>query len=155
MARAIVMPSLGMYTVEGVLVKWLKPTGASVTAGEPVAEIETEKVLADVAAPESGILHHVAEPGTTLQVESVLGYVLAPGEAAPEPTGPVAEPTTPAPVPQAATEAGPSPRPEIIASPNARRLAAELKVSLAGITGTGPGGRITEDDVRAAKGSGS
>ena len=63
MARPIVMPSFGMYTAEGTLVPWLKPPGAIVEAGEPVVEIETEKAVTEVAAPESGILHHVVEPG--------------------------------------------------------------------------------------------
>ena len=152
MARAIVMPSFGMYTAEGILAQWLKPSGTRVEAGEPVAEIETEKVVTEITAPEAGILHHVVEPGALLQVESLLGYVLAPGERAPVPDespAPAARPTdaalpsTPAPTPKRS-------RTESFASPNARRLALELGVDLAGLTGTGPGGRITETDVRAA-----
>jgi pyruvate dehydrogenase E2 component (dihydrolipoamide acetyltransferase) len=151
-ARAIVMPSFGMYTAEGILAQWLKPSGTRVEAGEPVAEIETEKVVTEITAPEAGILHHVVEPGALLQVESLLGYVLAPGERAPVPDespAPAASPTdaalpsTPAPTPKRS-------RTESFASPNARRLALELGVDLAGLTGTGPGGRITETDVRAA-----
>jgi pyruvate dehydrogenase E2 component (dihydrolipoamide acetyltransferase) len=157
LARAIVMPSFGMYTAEGVLAQWLKPSGASVEAGEPVAEIETEKVVTEVTAPEAGILHHVAELGALLQVESLLGYVLAPGESAPAP-----EESSPAPAANSTSAAipstpvlSPAPTPkrargESFASPNARRLAAELGVDIAGLTGTGPGGRITETDVRAA-----
>jgi pyruvate dehydrogenase E2 component (dihydrolipoamide acetyltransferase) len=145
MARAIVMPSYGMYTAEGTLVRWLKPTGAEIVAGEVIAEIETEKATAELTAPDTGILHQVVTPGTLLQVESLVGYVLAPGEAAPteeavEPARPVVAAAPPA----RATDARP------VASPNARRLAAELAVDLDGLTGTGPGGRISEDDVRAA-----
>jgi pyruvate dehydrogenase E2 component (dihydrolipoamide acetyltransferase) len=156
-ARAIVMPSFGMYTAEGILAQWLKPSGTSVAAGEPVAEIETEKVVTEVTAPVAGILHHVAEPGTLLQVESLLGYVLAPGERAPapdeSPPTPAAASTSAAVPSEPASTREPAPRrsrSESFASPNARRLALELGVDLAGLTGTGPGGRITETDVRAA-----
>jgi pyruvate dehydrogenase E2 component (dihydrolipoamide acetyltransferase) len=141
------MPSFGMYTVEGTVARWLKPSGARVEAGEPVLEIETEKALADVQAPESGILHHVAEPGALVQVEELLGYVLAPGEA--PPVRPAAGAGGPArseePLTAPAAPAGGG-----VASPNARRVAAELGVDLAAVRGTGPGGRITETDVRTA-----
>jgi pyruvate dehydrogenase E2 component (dihydrolipoamide acetyltransferase) len=143
--RPIVMPSFGMYTAEGTLMQWLKPSGVFVSAGEPVAEIETEKALAEVTAPESGILHHVAGPGAILQIESVLGYILAQGETPPEPAA-----TTREPAPSRLSTGAPPQRDETFASPNARRVAAEIGVDLAGLTGTGPGGRITEADVRAA-----
>jgi pyruvate dehydrogenase E2 component (dihydrolipoamide acetyltransferase) len=146
MARAIVMPSYGMYTAEGILLRWLKPTGAEIVAGEVIAEIETDKATADLTAPETGMLHQVAAPGTQLQVESLVGYVLAPGEAAP--ADEIAEPVRPASVAPASLGAPTEGRP--VASPNARRLAAELGVDLAELTGTGAGGRISEDDVRAA-----
>lgn len=157
MAHAIVMPSYGMYTAEGSLARWVVHSGAAVEAGDVVAEIETEKALADVTAPASGILHQVAEPGAQLEVESLIGYVLAPDEAAPEPETPELGPSA-----DAEPLRGPPPertalraRGEAFASPNARRLAAELGVDLAGLTGTGPGGRIGEADVRAAHGRSS
>ena len=53
MARLIVMPSFGMYTAEGTVIQWLRPSGAAVEAGEPVLELETEKALAEVTAPEA------------------------------------------------------------------------------------------------------
>ena len=146
MAHAIVMPSYGMYTAEGTLAQWLKPSGARVVAGEVIAEIETEKAIADLTAPADGILHHLVEPGALLQVESLLGYVLAPGERPPDAVSndsPTPDASAPAPVPV--------PDPDrVIASPNSRRLATELGVDLAGVSGTGPGGRISEDDVRSA-----
>ena len=145
--RAIVMPTFGMYDAEGTLVRWLKPSGASVAAGESVAEIETEKVLADVTAPESGFLYHVAAPGAMLQVESLLGYVLAAGEDPPEPAR-IEDARQLQARPSAAASRQ---RSDVFASPNARRVAAELGVDLAGVRGTGPRGRITEDDVREAK----
>lgn len=143
-----------MYEAEGTLVRWLKPSGSSVEAGEVVAEIETEKVLAEVIAPVAGVLHHVATPGTHLEVESVMGYVLAPGEAVP--VQEAQEPAKPAhaAVPDVVGLDAPS-ESRSAASPNARRLAAELGVDLADLAGSGPGGRIREDDVRAAAERGS
>lgn len=143
------MPSYGMYTAEGTLVRWLKPTGAEVAAREVIAEIETEKATADVAAPADGILHQIAEPGTLLQVQSLMGYILAPGENPPERRSDDDDDASAVPAPT------PTPPPALDrdlarASPNARRLASELGVELTGLAGTGPGGRITEDDVRAA-----
>ena len=152
MARAIVMPSYGMYVAEGTLAQWLKASGEQVEAGELIAEIETEKATADVVAPEAGILHHVVEPGAALEVESLIGYILAPGEAAPSATEAPVEASGPSIAdlsPRFERQAG-----EVHASPNARRLARELGVDLARVDGTGPGGRITEVDVRGASNDG-
>src|SRR5688572_10062150 len=93
------MPSLGMYTAEGTVTAWMHPPGAAVGAGEVVAEITTEKATYEIEAPEEGLLHVVAEIGTTLPVQGVIGYVLAPGEAPPTAAvGPVAvAPATSAP----------------------------------------------------------
>jgi pyruvate dehydrogenase E2 component (dihydrolipoamide acetyltransferase) len=146
------MPSFGMYTVEGTVVRWLKPSGAAIEAGEPVLEIETDKALADVVAPEAGLLHHLAEPGEVVQVESLLGYVLEPGENVPHPET-SGEAVSGGQIDQAPL-AVPTPGGSF-ASPNARRVAAELGVDLVRVTGTGPGGRITESDVRAAAGEGA
>jgi pyruvate dehydrogenase E2 component (dihydrolipoamide acetyltransferase) len=145
-ARPIVMPSFGMYTVEGVLSVWLQPSGVNVKAGEPVLEIETEKSTAEVTAPESGILHHIARPGDRLQVESLIGYVLGPGEKAPESGGDISRTVaTVAPV-----SAMPVERPDVVqASPIARRLAKENGIDLSLVKGSGPGGRILEADIDA------
>jgi len=84
MACRIVMPSFGMYTVEGTVGRWLRPAGARVEAGEPVVELTTEKASYEVEAPAAGILHPVAAEGAPLTVEGLIGYVLAEGEAPPE-----------------------------------------------------------------------
>ena len=83
MARAIVMPSMGMYTEEGVLTAWLRPAGARVAMGDPVAEITTEKATFEIPAPEEGVLHPVAAIGSNLRVEALMGFILRNGEAAP------------------------------------------------------------------------
>jgi pyruvate dehydrogenase E2 component (dihydrolipoamide acetyltransferase) len=168
------MPSLGMYTAEGALTAWLRPDGATVAAGEPVAEITTEKASYEIEAPGDGTLHAVAAVGATLPVQGILGYVLAPGEAPPTPAGggggeagergsggagergggEAGAIPSPRPSPMgrgsAAASASPHPPSEIRASPVARRLAAQHGVELAGLTGSGPGGRIVEADVLAA-----
>lgn len=150
MPRPIVMPSMGMYTEEGVLTAWLRPAGARVEAGEPVVEITTEKAAFEVPAPAAGILHPVAGVGTNLRVEALMGYVLAEGEQAPAAAEQASSPASrEAPRAPSAVQHDPSPASPLRASPAARRLAADAGVDLARVAGTGPGGRIVEADVRA------
>ncbi|HEV7508100.1 MAG TPA: dihydrolipoamide acetyltransferase family protein [Thermoanaerobaculia bacterium] len=134
MAQRIVMPSFGMYTAEGNLGRWLVPADSAVEAGDLIVEVVTEKATYEVESPGSGILHPVAVEGENLTVEGLIGWILAEGEALPEPEG--------------AKRAMPE---RIKASPIARRLAAEKGIDLATLTGTGPGGRIVEADVLAAE----
>ncbi len=142
------MPSFGMYTVEGKLAGWLRPSGSKVHEGEAIAEIETEKALHEIEAPTAGILHHVANPGAELQVESLIGYILAIGEEPPSISPPH---TGVAPSPLAREPAVASRfESEVRSSPIARRLAKEFGIQLSGIKGSGPNGRIVEADVRAA-----
>ncbi len=122
-----------MYTAEGNLGRWLVPAGSTVEAGDLIVEVVTEKATYEVESPGSGILHPVAVEGENLTVEGLIGWILAEGEALPEPEG--------------AKRSEPE---RIKASPVARRLAAEKGVDLATLTGTGPGGRIVEADVLAA-----
>jgi pyruvate dehydrogenase E2 component (dihydrolipoamide acetyltransferase) len=151
-ARAIVMPSMGMYTEEGVLTAWLCPAGARVAMGDPVAEITTEKATFEIPAPEEGILHPVAPVGTSLRVEALMGYILLNGEAAPAGAADDASvPQTNAPpvetssVPKSdAPASGP-----LRASPLAKKLAAQHGINLQQAKGTGPGGRIVEADILA------
>jgi pyruvate/2-oxoglutarate dehydrogenase complex dihydrolipoamide acyltransferase (E2) component len=160
MARAIVMPVMGMYTEEGVLTAWLRPAGERVEAGDAVAEITTEKSAFEIPAPTSGILHPVVEVGSNLRVESLMGYILVDGEPVPpigaesdskendreiqrgRPAQPETDGTGNAPT-QTQTDKRP------VASPVARRLASQHGIDLTVVKGTGPGGRIVESDVRA------
>lgn len=159
------MPSLGMYTIEGEVTRWLVPDGAAVEEGQPVLELTTEKAVAEVAAPASGVLHWVLREGALVKVQGLLGYVLAPGEAPPtlsdaqaEPRGRTGTGTSAPPPPRLRVLAPPgtrasgsqSPGGELRATPVARRRAAELGVDLMTVVGTGPGGRITEADIVAA-----
>ncbi|MBI3971012.1 MAG: 2-oxo acid dehydrogenase subunit E2 [Chloroflexi bacterium] len=156
----IVMPSLGMYTIEGEVTKWLVPSGAAVEGDQPVLELTTEKSTVEITAPTAGILHHVLPVGGQVKVQGLLGYILAPGEAPPAvvpPHLPVPSPTRgdgdlrrPTAVPLSRLGRGARGEGDRSASPLARRRSAELGVDLAQVTGTGPGGRITEADVDAA-----
>ena len=150
MARAIVMPSMGMYTEEGVLTSWLRATGSRVTVGEPVAEITTEKATFEIPAPDAGTLHTVAAVGTTLRVESLMGYILQDGEAVPAATN--AKPAAESRVLAYASSANNQTFPAVgslRATPVAKRMAAQHHIDLREVMGTGPGGRIVEADIQA------
>lgn len=144
------MPSMGMYTEEGVLTAWLRAAGSRVTVGEPVAEITTEKATFEIPAPEEGTLHPVATVGTTLRVEVLMGYILRDGE--PVPAATKASPASESPMPASVSSAnnqnfaavGP-----LRASPVAKRMAAQHGIELKQVTGSGPGGRIVEADIQA------
>ena len=103
MAHPIVMPSFGMYTAEGTLHAWSRADGALVQAGDPIAEIETEKSTNEITAPATGRLCHVARPGAPLKEQDVFGYILGQGESAPgasagaRPSGACATTAPPAP----------------------------------------------------------
>ena len=169
MRREILMPRLSDAVEEGVLVTWFVEPGATVTEGDLIAEIQVEKVSAEVRAPAAGrVAELLVEPGAVVPQEAVLAVLEtgaadvaaaeAPSTGTPSTAG--VPPSTGVAYPPAAATAGPtgpvpasaprtalSPAP---ASPAARRLARELGVDLALVTGSGPGGRIVEADVRAA-----
>ncbi len=157
------MPKLGLTMEEGTIVEWLVPDGAEITAGSPVLLIETDKTETEVEAAHTGTLRITAEVGETYPCGAVIGEVFAadedPGANAPTPapsataTATAPEPVTTEPVttesaPVAEVVAAtPAAGGRIIASPNARRVATERGVDLATVRGTGPGGRITSEDV--------
>ena len=164
MATPLNMPQMGYDMHEGTLVRWLKSEDDEVSLGEPIAEIETDKAVVEVEATAAGLLRKIlAAEGTTVPVGQPIAIIGEAGEdieglgvddsssddseATPEePTGiplppPIVEPEL------LATEAPPESEHEMRASPVARRLAAERGIDLSLITGTGPGNRITRDDV--------
>jgi len=159
LAEPIVMPSFGMYTAEGILVGWLQPSGARVTAGDPILLIETEKATQEVVAPADGILHQAARIGERLTEQEVVGFILADGEVPPlfegelvTATGQPFAPRRAATRGQPAAEKALPERPPggVIATPAARKLARTANIDLTRLTGSGPGGRIVEADVEAA-----
>jgi pyruvate dehydrogenase E2 component (dihydrolipoamide acetyltransferase) len=153
------MPQMGYDMEQGIVVRWIKAEGDQVKRGEPLAEIETDKAVVEMESLAAGVLRKImAEAGSTVPVGQVIAIVADPEEdiadvvaaAASAPaethTAPQATPVTPAPAAPAPTEQRASAA-EIKASPVARRLAQEKGLDLAQVTGTGPGGRITREDV--------
>ncbi len=162
MATVVAMPKLGFDMAEGLLVRWVKREGEPVEKGEILAEIETDKATVEVEAPRGGVLRsQVVAEKTSVPVGApiaVLGTADEPidlqallGEpaASASPAVPAAPPIAPAASFPAAAPAADDEGP-VRASPLARRLAAERGLSLAGLRGSGPGGRITKHDVEAA-----
>jgi len=149
MRQEILMPTLSEEVLEGVLVTWFVVPGASVRAGDLVAEVQVEKVSEEVRAPADGYLVETLVGQGDLVRQGAPIAVLEVG--APEEVEPQA--THPA-VPAGASLPEGASRPEAAApapaSPAARRLARELGVDLAGLSGSGPGGRVVEADVREA-----
>jgi 2-oxoglutarate decarboxylase len=146
----IVMPQMGESVNEGVVLEWHKAAGDAIAADETLVEISTDKVDAEVPAPASGtVTELLVEPGETVTVGQVLARMEATNGAGA---------ATPAAAPPAAASAAPTPGTpapapadgDANASPVARRAAAAHGVSLDGVAGSGPGGRITKDDVLAA-----
>ncbi len=140
MAHDIIMPVLGMNQDTGTLVRWLKAAGDSVSQGDPVVEIATDKITVELDAPATGTLSAwLAAEGDEVPVGQAMAYVLAAGE-----DMPAAAPVSPASSPAAES---PPPAPRVAASPVARRLAASHGLDLADIPA--PGGRIGRQDVEA------
>lgn len=158
MATLIVMPKLGLTMTEGRVGRWLKAPGDLVQAGEPILEVETEKLTVEVEAPASGILAHVlAEEGSTLPVSAPLAVITAPDETIdletlvpsqqPAPAGSAAPARATAPSTGAPTTSASDAGGELRATPAARKLARDHGIDLRLVRGTGPGGRITAEDV--------
>jgi pyruvate dehydrogenase E2 component (dihydrolipoamide acetyltransferase) len=168
MASPILMPDLGSGMEEGLLLNWTKQVGDTIKDGDVIAEIETDKTTVEVPVHASGtITELVGEPGQTLKVGEVIGYVDSNGAAQSAPAAdakPAAQAASanggsaPAQAaPAAETEAPEVAEPEeeadgnlpggVKASPVARKMAAERDIDLKRVKGTGPGGRITKSDV--------
>ncbi len=180
MAKEVTMPKMGYDMEEGTLAKWLKQPGDSVARGEPIAEIETDKVTIEVESFDSGVLKkHLVDEGTTVPVGAPIAIIddgsdddeevseSAPAEA-PETQigeGGAAAPSSDAaakvpdqvPAQQREDARAPQPAPSangggrVIATPAARRIAADRGVDLHAVQGSGPGGRIVRADVEGAQ----
>ncbi len=149
MVARIVMPRLSLTMKEGTVVQWFRKEGEAVQKGEPLVEILSEKVTYDMEAPESGVLRKIlASEGENVPIDQAIGIITGPDEALPE-----AEFATPAAETtlqeiKAKKPKTPAETERILASPAAKRLAKELGVDLEQVAGTGPEGRIVEEDVK-------
>jgi len=164
MPTDVVMPQMGESIFEGTITKWLKQPGDKVQRDEPLFEISTDKVDAEIPAPASGTLQEIkVQAGNTVQVNTVVGVIgdgdaaaapapapapAAKKEAAPPPPGPSAPaPAAKQPEPEPEAESGEQGR--VRSSPLVRKIAKDNNVDLAKVPGTGLGGRITKEDIEA------
>ncbi len=156
MATEFHLPDIGEGLTEAMIVHWHVAVGEAVAQDGPLVEVETDKAVVDIPAPVGGVLlHQGGAAGDTLPVESLLAVIGDEGEAWEPGAGPppaaTVQPEPAAPIvgrlSDSAETVG-SHRPGML--PKVRRLAEQLGVDPALVTGTGPGGRITEDDLRQA-----
>jgi pyruvate dehydrogenase E2 component (dihydrolipoamide acetyltransferase) len=147
------MPKLGHAMTEGTVLHWHKRAGEQVKQGEPVLTVETDKAEVEVESPTAGILARLsATEGEVVQVGGELAVIALNGESIPTETAAKPAAATPAgaaPAPKASSAAAPR-QGRVLASPRAKRIAAESGIDLTGISGSGPDGMITEEDVRRA-----
>jgi pyruvate/2-oxoglutarate dehydrogenase complex dihydrolipoamide acyltransferase (E2) component len=150
MPLAIKLPDMGTNVAECKVLTWRVQEGQPVKRGDILADIETDKAVAELESTAEGVLlRHVVKAGAVAEMGEVLAYVGHPGEpvpgsgAAPAPAGTPAPVSPAAPTAQASAAAGP--RPQV--SPMVRNLAARLGVDITLVHGTGAGGIITRDDV--------
>jgi len=151
----VIMPALGMAQETGKVLRWLKAEGDEVAKGEPLMEVETDKVTVEIEAPTDGLLAGLrAAEGADVPVGQPVAVILAPGEALPENgSSPAAEqaPVAAAPVTAPTVQAPAREGRRRLASPKARRLAAEQGVDLDALEeGSGPGGAVVAADVLAS-----
>ncbi len=176
MAVDVIMPQMGESIFEGTITKWLKKPGDKIERDEPLFEISTDKVDAEIPAPTAGVLREIkVSEGQTVPVQTVVAVIEATGasgaaaapSAAPAPSPAKGEAPKPAPVtakPEAAKPAGSAPPPtakpaaaapggngqKVRSSPLVRRIAREHKIDLTQVPGTGAGGRVSKRDILAA-----
>jgi pyruvate dehydrogenase E2 component (dihydrolipoamide acetyltransferase) len=168
MANEVKLPRLGQGMEAGTITKWLKSPGDTVAKGEPLFEIDTDKVTQEVEADYAGVLLKITLESGEAPVGQTIAYIGKEGEEVAEAATPEPVEATPAPTP-APAEATPAPTPEpdsaqpnqiresapasgsnggrIKASPLARRIARERGIDLSSLSGTGPDGRIVAEDV--------
>jgi len=155
MATDVVMPQMGESVAEGTIVRWMKKVGDKVDRDEPLFEISTDKVDAEIPSPAAGILSEIrANEGDTVPVNSVVA-VIGTGAEAPAPAPAAKKPgPTPPPAPKSAEAPTAAAVSDAVVgsertSPLVRQLAREHNVDLSNVQGTGIGGRVTKDDVLA------
>ncbi len=154
MAKAVIMPKFGFTQEESTIVAWLKQEGDFVERGDPIAEVTTDKINMEIEAPETGYLRGIRfQAGQEVPVTEVIAFILQEGEDIPTDMPEVVE--APGPGASAGAEAAPTSSVPaagtVIAAvtPVARRMAEAEGIDLTQVEGTGPGGKITREDVEA------
>jgi 2-oxoglutarate dehydrogenase E2 component (dihydrolipoamide succinyltransferase) len=176
MAVDVVMPQMGESIFEGTITKWLKKPGDKVERDEPLFEISTDKVDAEIPSPSAGVLKEIKiAEGQTVPIQTIVAVIdgassaaapapapaaskpapaaaagRGPAAAKPAPPAPQSAASARAPAAHAASAAAPATTERIHSSPLVRRLAKEHGVDLTALEGTGAGGRITKQDIEAA-----
>ena len=148
MAIELRMLQMDQTMTKGKIGKWLVKEGDTITQGQPLLEIETDKVVHEQESPTDGVIAQLlAEEGTNVPVNAILAIIGAPGEevARVEVDAATEQPTPAQPEPPKTT---PSTTTDIKASPAARQLAEKLAINLTEVKASGPGGRILESDVQ-------
>ena len=166
MPTPIVMPQMGESIAEGTIVRWIKKVGDPVDRDEPLFEITTDKVDAEIPSPSAGILTQIlAKEGDTVSVHSVVGTIQLPGEeSGPDATHVQARPSTSVGTPEttatlrvssaASKKVAPDDLRRLRSSPLVRRIAREHNVDIAKLAGSGQGGRVTKQDILDCLGPG-
>ena len=150
MAIEIRVPTLGELITEATVGKWFKKAGEPVQADEPLVELETDKVTLEVNAPSPGVLSEiVAETGQTVSIGALLGQVAA-GAATPAPARAPAAAAKPGLPLQLRPPSSPAAKTAMPPAPAAAKIAAEDKIDLASIAGSGKRGQVLKGDVLAA-----
>jgi 2-oxoglutarate dehydrogenase E2 component (dihydrolipoamide succinyltransferase) len=149
----VLMPQMGESITEGTITKWLKKVGDTVQRDEPIFEISTDKVDAEIPSPVAGVLSEIKVPeGSTVTINTVVAVI---GGTAGKSAGPVAAPTVPAPTAAPSTETSTPATPasgaaegeRVRSSPLVRKIAKDNNVDLTKVPGTGASGRITKTDI--------
>src|SRR3984885_6510655 len=171
MPTEVVMPQMGESITEGTLTKWLKKPGDKIARDEPLFEISTDKVDAEIPSPSAGVLKEIkVTEGQTVPIQTIVAVIDADGAGAvsaapakaeaakPAPAAPVAaKPSAPASAPVAAPSAAPvsASGDRVRSSPLVRKIARENNIDVAQVPGTGAGGRVSKQDILGAVESGT
>ncbi len=154
-AQDVIMPQMGESIFEGTITKWLKQVGDTVERDEPLFEISTDKVDAEIPSPAAGVLTEIKVPaGETAQINTVVAVIGGSGAqaapvAAPSATLPPAAQKAPVPVSAPESEPVATEAEHVRSSPLVRKIARENNVNLGAVRGTGAGGRVTKEDILA------
>ena len=171
MAVDVIMPQMGESIFEGTITKWLKKAGDKIERDEPLFEISTDKVDAEIPSPSAGVLKEIkVTEGQTVPIQTIVAVIDADGSGAvsaapakaeaakPAPAAPVAaKPSAPASAPVAAPSAAPvsASGDRVRSSPLVRKIARENNIDVAQVPGTGAGGRVSKQDILGAVESGT